>query len=90
MAKIALWTSRGGTPNGCIATVWPSETWWPRTMPSLRGSSAPWRAIIALRNFAAHQYDGLEPGRVWRTLTTDVPALRTYLTDTVIPGLRQD
>lgn len=50
----------------------------------------PWRTIIAMRNFAAHQYDDLEPRRVWRTLTTDIPGLRTYLAETVIPGLRCD
>lgn len=48
----------------------------------------PWRQIIAMRNFAAHQYDDLEPRRVWRTLTRDVPALRSYLVKTVIPGVR--
>lgn len=48
----------------------------------------PWRQIVAMRNFAAHQYDDLDPRRVWRTLTQDVPMLRAYLTITVIPGLR--
>lgn len=48
----------------------------------------PWRLIVAMRNFAAHQYDDLEPRRVWRTVTQDVPALRDYLALTVIPGLR--
>lgn len=47
----------------------------------------PWRQIVAMRNFAAHQYDDLDPGRVWRTITRDVPALREYLVNTVIPGL---
>ncbi len=47
----------------------------------------PWRQIVAMRNFAAHQYDDLVPRRVWRTVTQDVPALRRYLADTVIPGL---
>lgn len=47
----------------------------------------PWRQIIAMRSFAAHQYDDLDPRRVWRTVTLDVPLLRAYLTDTVIPGL---
>jgi uncharacterized protein with HEPN domain len=47
----------------------------------------PWRQIVAMRNFAAHQYDDLGPRRVWRTLTRDVPHLRAYLVDTVIPGL---
>jgi uncharacterized protein with HEPN domain len=49
----------------------------------------PWRQIVAMRNFAAHQYDDLEPRRVWRTVTRDVPALRAYLVETVIPGLSE-
>lgn len=47
----------------------------------------PWRQIVAMRNFAAHQYDDLDPRRVWRTVTVDVPALRAYLADVVMPGL---
>jgi uncharacterized protein with HEPN domain len=47
----------------------------------------PWRQIVAMRNFAAHQYDDLDPRRVWRTATQEVPALRAYLADAVIPGL---
>ncbi len=47
----------------------------------------PWRQIVAMRDFAAHQYDDLVPRRVWRTVTQDVPALRRYLVDTVLPGL---
>lgn len=50
-------------------------------------SDQPWHQIVAMRNFAAHQYDDLDPRRVWRTLTQDVPALRDYLADTVIPGV---
>ena len=48
----------------------------------------PWRQIVGMRNFAAHQYDDLDPRRVWRTVTIDVPALRSYLSDVVLPGLR--
>jgi uncharacterized protein with HEPN domain len=50
-------------------------------------SEQPWRQIVAMRNFAAHQYDNLDPRRVWRTVTRDVPHLRAYLVDTVLPGL---
>lgn len=53
-----------------------------------RFDAQPWRQIVALRNFAAHQYDDLDPRRVWRTVTADVPALRRYLADVVLPGLR--
>ncbi|MBT0565859.1 HepT-like ribonuclease domain-containing protein [Williamsia sp. CHRR-6] len=52
-----------------------------------RFDGQPWREIVGMRNFAAHQYDDLEPQRVWRTATLDVPALRSYLADTVLPGL---
>lgn len=47
----------------------------------------PWRRIVGMRNFAAHQYDDLNPHRVWRTVTQDVPQLRSYLADVVLPDL---
>ncbi len=47
----------------------------------------PWRQIVGMRNFAAHQYDDLNPRRVWRTATIEVPALRDYLADVVLPGV---
>lgn len=50
----------------------------------------PWRQMVAMRNFAAYQYDDLDPRRVWTTLTRDVPSLRSYLVDAVIPGLEGD
>ena len=31
--------------------------------------------------------DDLDPRRVWRTVNRDVPHLRAYLVDTVLPGL---
>lgn len=42
------------------------------------------------RNSAAHQYDDLDPQRVWRTLTRDIPALRAYLVDEMLPQLLND
>lgn len=47
----------------------------------------PWRQMVAMRTFAAHQYDDLDPGRVWTTLTRDIPSLRAYLVDVMIPAL---
>lgn len=47
----------------------------------------PWRQMVAMRDFAAHQYDDLDPRRVWRTLTREVVALRAYLADVVVPAL---
>ncbi|MFJ4159612.1 DUF86 domain-containing protein [Microbacterium testaceum] len=52
-----------------------------------RFDGQPWRQIIDMRNFAAHQYDDLDPGRVWRTLTWDIPRLRAYLGDVVIAAV---
>ncbi|KQS00725.1 hypothetical protein ASG12_07640 [Williamsia sp. Leaf354] len=52
-----------------------------------RFDGQPWREIVGMRNFAAHQYDDLDPHRVWRTATLDVPALRAYLVDIVLPVL---
>ena len=50
-------------------------------------SEQPWRQIVAMRNFAAHQYDDLDPRRVFRTVTRDIPDLRAYLVEIVIPAL---
>ncbi len=52
-----------------------------------RSDGQPWRQLVAMRNFAAHQYDDLGPRCVWRTVTGEVPALRDYLADVVIAGL---
>jgi uncharacterized protein with HEPN domain len=51
-------------------------------------SEQPWRQIVAMRNFAAHQYDDLDPRRVWRTVTRDVPHLRAYLVENSPPEAR--
>lgn len=52
-----------------------------------RFAEQPWRQIISMRTLAAHQYDDLDPHRVWRTLTRDVPRLREYLAEVVLPGV---
>ncbi|KQR26172.1 HepT-like ribonuclease domain-containing protein [Microbacterium sp. Leaf151] len=52
-----------------------------------RFGGQPWRQIIDMRNFAARQYDDLDPHRVWRTITRDVPRLRDYLAGEVLPAL---
>lgn len=52
-----------------------------------RFDGQPWRQIIVMRNFAAHQYGDLDTRRLWRTLTRDVPRLRAYLADIVLPAL---
>lgn len=52
-----------------------------------RFDAQPWRQIVAMRNLAAHQYDDLDPNRVWRTVTRDIRSLRDYLTDVVLAEL---
>ena len=47
----------------------------------------PWRQIVGMRNYVAHQYDDIDLDLVWGTVSRDIPALREYLVDTVIPGL---
>lgn len=50
----------------------------------------PWRIIIDMRNMAAHQYDALTPRLVWKTLLEDIPALRDYVEQEMIPTLRHE
>lgn len=47
----------------------------------------PWRKIVSLRSYVPHQYDDLDLDLVWATVSRDIPSLRAYLHDTVIPGL---
>lgn len=55
-----------------------------------RFADQPWGKLIGLRNFAAHQYQDLLSDLTWATVTQDVPALREYLRDVMIPALQQD
>lgn len=48
----------------------------------------PWRIFIGLRNVATPQHDDLPSDRVGRTLTEDIPRLREYLAEVMLPGLR--
>lgn len=55
-----------------------------------RFTGQPWGKIIGLRNVAAHQYDELSPRLAWKTVERDIPALREYLRDVMIPALQRD
>lgn len=44
----------------------------------------PWRRIIGMRNFTAHQYDDLNYEVIWNTLTSRVPALRQYIVESIL------
>ena len=39
----------------------------------------PWRAIRAMRNIYAHDYEKTDHDTVWVTLTEDIPALKAQL-----------
>lgn len=52
-----------------------------------RFAEQPWRQLVGMRDLAKRQLDDLDPHRVWRTLTVDVPRLRAYLTEVLIPGV---
>ena len=39
-------------------------------------SSVPWRQVIGMRIIVDHAYHRIDPGRLWNTLASDLPALR--------------
>jgi uncharacterized protein with HEPN domain len=39
----------------------------------------PWKEIIGLRIVVDHAYHRLDYGRVWNTLSQDIPKLRTAI-----------
>lgn len=41
---------------------------------------------VGIRNFPNHQCDDLDPSRVWRTVTQDIPLLRDYLEVVALRG----
>jgi len=41
----------------------------------------PWRAMIALRNIAAHGYQSMSDDAIWDTVQKDLPGLITFLRD---------
>jgi len=38
-----------------------------------RDESLPWREMKDLRNIVAHEYHRVDPARVWRVVTEDIP-----------------
>jgi len=44
-----------------------------------RHSHIPWREMAAAGNFYRHRYEDVLPGRVWKTLQQDLPALRAAI-----------
>ncbi|MDR1015690.1 MAG: DUF86 domain-containing protein [Coriobacteriales bacterium] len=44
-----------------------------------RHTEIPWQQIVGFRNAAAHSYDGLDMGIVWRTVRKDLPELKAML-----------
>lgn len=38
----------------------------------------PWRAVVAMRNRAAHEYDAMDKEMIWKTATESIPRLKVY------------
>ncbi len=45
----------------------------------------PWQSIIGQRNVLAHEYEEINPVRIWRVVTTHIPALLEHLTPLLPP-----
>lgn len=41
----------------------------------------PWAEMVAMRNVLVHDYGGIDPDEVWRTVQRDLPPLKRQLTD---------
>lgn len=53
----------------------------------VRSALSPRATRASDRCLAVHQDDDLGPGRVWTTIRRDIPSLRSYLVDAMIPAL---
>lgn len=42
-------------------------------------SEVPWAEMVAMRNGPVHDYGGVDPDEVWRTIERDLPPLRRQL-----------
>jgi uncharacterized protein with HEPN domain len=51
-----------------------------RSLPQL-----PWREIIGIRNLVVHEYDDVDVGVVWDTVSRDLPALVAALEELLPP-----
>ena len=42
-------------------------------------ADVPWRLIKSMRNIHVHEYENVEFDTVWKTLTEDIPKLKSHL-----------
>lgn len=42
-------------------------------------ASVPWNAMIGMRNKVVHEYFGIDPEIIWKTIQQDMPELREVL-----------
>jgi uncharacterized protein with HEPN domain len=50
-----------------------------------RHPEIPWARIAGMRDKLIHQYDAVDLDEVWKTVTTDIPPLITFLEPLVPP-----
>jgi len=44
----------------------------------LEYSEQPWKQIRGMRNIYAHEYESINPETVWKTISVDIPELKSY------------
>ena len=45
--------------------------------------NVPWKDIRGMRNIAAHRYGSFDTGKLWETVTEDIPFLKQYCEEIV-------
>lgn len=50
--------------------------------------SIPWRSLAAFRDVLIHQYEGVNPARVWQVVETELPPLKVAIA-ALLPPLDQ-
>jgi uncharacterized protein with HEPN domain len=54
----------------------------------LANPSIPWRSLAAFRDVLIHQYEGVNPTRVWQVIEKELPRLKAAIS-ALLPPLEQ-